>query len=110
MEENRGKFSLKHKISKREEFFLVFLYIYIILCLLAIVLRRGLELPVPFYLYIFAVLPVIGFIIAVIDEKNEEEFVVKWFCESFIFPRHLIFFIHKEVRNWRNRGAKKKTE
>ena len=110
MEENRGKFSFKHKVSRREEFFLLLIYIYLFLCLLAIALGRGLELPIPFYLYVLTVLPVIGFIIAVVDEKNEEEFVVKWFYESFIFPRRLIFFIYKEIRNWRNRGAKKKTE
>lgn len=108
MEENKGKFSLKHKLSKREEFFLVFLYIYIILHLLVITVNKALGMPVPFYVYIFAVLPVIGFIIAVVDKNNEEEFVVKWFCESFIFPRRLIFFVYKEVRNWLNRGVKKK--
>jgi hypothetical protein len=57
---------------------------------LAIIMAKALEQPIPFYIYIFLILPIIGFFVALFDRENKEEFFVKWLFDTILFPWILI--------------------
>jgi len=63
---------------------------YMLLIWIAIIMTKNLEQPIPFYIYIFFILPIVGFFVALFYKENKEEFFVKWLFDSILFPWILI--------------------
>jgi len=71
---------------------------------LVIIMAKALEQPIPFYIYIFFLLPIVGFFVALFDGENQEEFFVKWLFDSILFP---MLFIKKLKTKLNDRDMRK---